>query len=212
MQAFCFYVNPHIYQAVLAFSFFISMSFFEVFLIAISLAMDSFAISITAGLILKEFSSKHFIRIAFYMGLFQALMPIMGWMIGVSFKHYIVSFDHWIAFLLLLGLGGKMIYDDLKCEGEEDSFDPQKRLVVMGLALATSIDALVVGVNFAFLDMSITMPIYLIGIVSFILSLLGVFIGCYLGTKVKVKFTLIGGIILIGLGVNILNEHLSQAS
>ena len=212
MQAFCFYVNPNIYQAVLAFSFFISMSFFEVFLIAISLAMDSFAISITAGLILKEFSSKHFIRIAFYMGLFQALMPIIGWMIGVSFKHYIVSFDHWIAFLLLLGLGGKMIYDDLKCEGEEDSFDPQKRLVVMGLALATSIDALVVGVNFAFLDMSITMPIYLIGIVSFILSLLGVFIGCYLGTKVKVKFTLIGGIILIGLGVNILNEHLSQAS
>lgn len=188
------------------------MSFFEVFLIAISLAMDSFAISITAGLILKEFSSKHFIRIAFYMGLFQALMPIIGWMIGVSFKHYIVSFDHWIAFLLLLGLGGKMIYDDLKCEGEEDSFDPQKRLVVMGLAIATSIDALVVGVNFAFLDMSITMPIYLIGIVSFILSLLGVFIGCYLGTKVKVKFTLIGGIILIGLGVNILNEHLSQAS
>ena len=212
MQAFCFYVNPNIYQAVLAFSFFISMSFFEVFLIAISLAMDSFAISITAGLILKEFSSKHFIRIAFYMGLFQALMPIIGWMIGVSFKHYIVSFDHWIAFLLLLGLGGKMIYDDLKCEGEEDSFDPQKRLVVMGLAIATSIDALVVGVNFAFLDMSITMPIYLIGIVSFILSLLGVFIGCYLGTKVKVKFTLIGGIILIGLGVNILNEHLSQAS
>jgi len=212
VQAFCFYVNPNIYQAVLAFSFFISMSFFEVFLIAISLAMDSFAISITAGLILKEFSSKHFIRIAFYMGLFQALMPIIGWMIGVSFKHYIVSFDHWIAFLLLLGLGGKMIYDDLKCEGEEDSFDPQKRLVVMGLALATSIDALVVGVNFAFLDMSITMPIYLIGIVSFILSLLGVFIGCYLGTKVKVKFTLIGGIILIGLGVNILNEHLSQAS
>ena len=212
MQAFYFYVNPNIYQAVLAFSFFISMSFFEVFLIAISLAMDSFAISITAGLILKEFSSKHFIRIAFYMGLFQALMPIIGWMIGVSFKHYIVSFDHWIAFLLLLGLGGKMIYDDLKCEGEEDSFDPQKRLVVMGLALATSIDALVVGVNFAFLDMSITMPIYLIGIVSFILSLLGVFIGCYLGTKVKVKFTLIGGIILIGLGVNILNEHLSQAS
>ena len=212
MQAFCFYVNPNIYQAVLAFSFFISMSFFEVFLIAISLAMDSFAISITAGLILKEFSSKHFIRIAFYMGLFQALMPIIGWMIGVSFKHYIVSFDHWIAFLLLLGLGGKMIYDDLKCEGEEDSFDPQKRLVVMGLAIATSIDALVVGVNFAFLDMSITMPIYLIGIVSFILSLLGVFIGCYLGTKVKVKFTLIGGIILIGLGVNILNEHLSQAT
>jgi len=212
VQAFCFYVNPNIYQAVLAFSFFISMSFFEVFLIAISLAMDSFAISITAGLILKEFSSKHFIRIAFYMGLFQALMPIIGWMIGVSFKHYIVSFDHWIAFLLLLGLGGKMIYDDLKCEGEEDSFDPQKRLVVMGLAIATSIDALVVGVNFAFLDMSITMPIYLIGIVSFILSLLGVFIGCYLGTKVKVKFTLIGGIILIGLGVNILNEHLSQAT
>jgi len=212
VQAFYFYKNPNIYQAVSAFSFFISMSFFEVFLIAISLAMDSFAISITAGLILKEFSSKHFIRIAFYMGLFQALMPIIGWMIGVSFKHYIVSFDHWIAFLLLLGLGGKMIYDDLKCEGEEDSFDPQKRLVVMGLAIATSIDALVVGVNFAFLDMSITMPIYLIGIVSFILSLLGVFIGCYLGTKVKVKFTLIGGIILIGLGVNILNEHLSQAS
>lgn len=188
------------------------MSFLEIFLTAISLAMDSFAISITAGLILKEFSPKHFIRIAFYMGLFQALMPIIGWMIGVSFKHYIVSFDHWIAFFLLLGLGAKMIYDDLKCEDENSCFDPQKRLVVMGLALATSIDALVVGVNFAFLDISITMPIYLIGIVSFILSLVGVFIGCYLGTKVKIKFTLIGGVILIGLGLNILTDHLSQAS
>ncbi|MCZ4695159.1 manganese efflux pump [Ancylomarina euxinus] len=188
------------------------MSFLEIILIAVSLAMDSFAISITAGLILKEFSPKHFIRIAFYMGLFQALMPIVGWMIGVSFKHYIVSFDHWIAFLLLLGLGGKMIYDDLKCEDEHCCFDPQKRLVVMGLALATSIDALVVGVNFAFLNMSITLPIYTIGIVSFVLSLIGVFIGCHLGTKVKMKFTLIGGVILIGLGVNILNEHLSQAS
>ena len=185
------------------------MSFLEIILIAVGLAMDSFAISITAGLILKEFSPKHFIRIAFYMGFFQALMPVLGWMIGVSFKHYIVSFDHWIAFVLLLALGGKMIYDDLKCEDDHCCFDPQKRLVVIGLALATSIDALVVGVNFAFLNMSITLPIYTIGIVSFVLSLIGVIIGCQLGTKVKMKFTLIGGLILIGLGVNILNEHLS---
>ena len=185
------------------------MSFAEIILIAVGLAMDSFAVSITAGLILKEFSSKHFIRIAFYMGLFQALMPIIGWMIGVSFKHYIVSFDHWIAFLLLLGLGGKMIYDDLKCEDEHCCFDPQKRLVVMGLALATSIDALVVGVNFAFLDMSITMPIYTIGITSFVLSFIGIFIGCQIGTKAKLKFTLIGGVILIGLGTKILYEHLT---
>jgi len=188
------------------------MSFFEILLIAISLAMDSFAISITSGLILKEFSPRHFIRIAFYMGFFQGLMPVIGWMIGASFKHYIVSFDHWIAFLLLLALGGKMIYDDLKSEDEQSSFNPQKRLVVMGLALATSIDALVVGVNFAFLDMSIALPIYTIGVTSFILSLIGVFIGCHLGAKVKLKFTLIGGLILIGLGVNILYEHLGAAS
>jgi len=185
------------------------MSLLEIILIAISLAMDSFAISITAGLILKEFNPRHFIRIAFYMGLFQALMPVIGWVVGVSFKHYIVSFDHWIAFLLLLALGGKMIFDDLKSEDEQSSFNPQKRLVVMGLALATSIDALVVGVNFAFLDTPIAMPIYIIGITSFILSFIGVFIGCNLGTKVKLKFTLIGGLILIGIGVNILNEHLT---
>jgi len=184
------------------------MSFVEIILIAISLAMDSFAVSITAGLILKEFNSKHFIRIAFYMGLFQALMPVIGWMIGVSFKHYIVSFDHWVAFFLLLALGGKMIYDDLKSEDDHSCFDPQKRLVVMGLALATSIDALVVGVNFAFLNMPITMPIYTIGITSFVLSFIGIFIGCQVGTKVKLKFTLIGGVILIGLGSNILYEHL----
>ncbi|MDE5424293.1 manganese efflux pump MntP family protein [Ancylomarina sp. DW003] len=186
------------------------MSFFEIILIAISLAMDSFAVSITAGLILKEFNPRHFIRIAFYMGLFQALMPIAGWLIGISFKHYIVSFDHWIAFVLLLGLGGKMIYDDLKSSDDNCCFNPHKQLVVMGLALATSIDALVVGVNFAFLDISIAIPIYTIGITSFVLSFIGVFIGCQLGTKVKFKFTLIGGLILIGLGINILNEHLSH--
>ncbi len=185
------------------------MSFLEIILIAVSLAMDSFAVSITAGLILKEFSPKHFFRIAFYMGLFQAMMPVVGWMIGVSFKHYIVSFDHWIAFILLLALGGKMIYDDLKSEDDYSCFDPQKRLVVMGLALATSIDALVVGVNFAFLNMSITMPIYTIGITSFVLSFIGIFIGCQVGTKLKLKFTLIGGVILIGLGANILHEHLT---
>ncbi len=186
------------------------MSFFEIVLIALSLAMDSFAISITAGLILKEFSLKHFVRIAFYMGLFQALMPIAGWMIGLSCKNYIVSFDHWIAFILLLALGGKMIYDDLKCENNACCFNPQKRLVVMGLALATSIDALVVGVNFAFLEIPITLPIYTIGTVSFLLSFIGILIGCQVGTKVKLKFTLIGGLVLIGLGVHVLNDHLSH--
>ena len=185
------------------------MSLFEIVLIAVSLAMDSFAISITAGFILKEFTPKHCFRIAFYMGFFQALMPILGWLIGVGFKSYIVSFDHWVAFLLLLVLGGKMIYDDLKCEEEHCCFNPQRSLVVMGLALATTIDALVVGVNFAFLDMPISFPVYIIGLVSFILSFIGVSIGCKLGTKVNVKFTLIGGVILIVLGTNILYEHLS---
>ncbi len=184
------------------------MSFLEIILIALSLAMDSFAVSITAGLILKEFSLKHFIRIAFYMGIFQGLMPVVGWLIGTSFRHYIISVDHWLAFFLLLGLGGKMIYDDLKSEDDNSSFNPQKRLVVIGLALATSIDALVVGVNFAFLNIPILTPIYTIGIVSLFLSFLGLFIGVYLGTKIKWKFTLIGGVILISLGINILYDHL----
>jgi len=102
-----------------------------------------------------------------------------------------------------------MIYDDLKSEDDYCCFDPQKRLVVMGLALATSIDALVVGVNFAFLNIPIVMPIYTIGITSFVLSFIGIFIGCHVGTKMKLKFTLIGGVILIGLGANILYEHLT---
>ena len=185
------------------------MSFLEIILIAISLAMDSFAVSITAGLILKEFNSRHFIRIAFYMGFFQALMPVVGWTIATSFRYYIISFDHWIAFILLLALGGKMIYDDLKCEDDHCCFDPHKRLVIMGLALATSIDALVVGVNFAFLDVSIITPIYTIGVTSFVLSFIGVFIGSKLGAKINCKFTLIGGLVLIGLGTNILYEHLT---
>ncbi|MRT94826.1 manganese efflux pump MntP family protein [Ancylomarina sp. 16SWW S1-10-2] len=185
------------------------MSLFEIILIAVSLAMDSFAVSITAGLILKEFNSKHFIRIAFYMGFFQSLMPVIGWMIGTSFRHYIISIDHWVAFFLLLGLGGKMIYDDLKCEEDHCCFNPEKRCVVIGLALATSLDALVVGVNFAFLDMSIITPVYIIGLTSFVLSFIGIFIGCKLGAKFNWKFTLIGGLVLIGLGTNILYEHLT---
>ena len=187
------------------------MGFIDVFLIGIGLAMDAFAVSICRGLGMRVLRLSRMLAVAFCFGVFQALMPVIGYLIGYNFKEYIVSFDHWIAFLLLLFLGGKMIFDvffdkdeECDCCGEEALRLSQ--LIIM--AVATSIDALAVGVTFAFNRVNILSAASLIGATTFAICFFGVFLGHQCGVKYKKKATLAGGLILVAIGTKILIEHL----
>ena len=181
---------------------------------AVGLAMDCFAVSIASGIILKQTRWRPMLVMAFFFGLFQAGMPLGGWLGAGMFSHLIESFDHWIAFAILLLLGGHMIIESFKDEECRHEYDPTSLRVVLALAVATSIDALAVGVSFAFLDMKsyadILPSIGIIGLVSFVLSLagllLGIRFGCGLARKLHADFW--GGVILVGIGVKILVEHL----
>lgn len=185
------------------------MGITEILLIALGLSMDSLAVSIAAGIILNRFHVKHILHIAFWMGLLQGAMPLVGWMLGVRFQEQIASYDHWIAFILLSFLGGKMIYEWVSDEeDEEKGFDPTRRMTVIGLAVATSIDALAVGVSFAFLNVKVLLPVICIGVTTFILSFLGAAFGARFGNRYRLPMELIGGVILIGIGTKILIEHL----
>lgn len=187
------------------------MGFAELFLIAIGLSMDAFAVAVCKGLKMPKLNMKQTALIALFFGGFQALMPLIGWLLGVNFEKYITSFDHWIAFVLLGFIGGKMIYESFKADEDDDCgcFDI-KELFIM--AIATSIDALAVGITFAFLGstmkMGIGVAVMLIGVTTFILSAMGVFIGHKFGAVYKNKAELAGGIILVLIGTKILLEHL----
>lgn len=188
------------------------MSIWEILLIGLGVSADAFAVSMCKGVEMKKFILKYALLIALFFGGFQMLMPLIGWGAGSLFQKYITSVDHWIAFGLLLILGGKMIYDgifdkDKKEEGEEKPL--QLGLVtLLVMAVATSIDALAVGVTFAFLSVNIWLAISVIGATTFTFSLIGVGIGVKVGDKFKNKAEIIGGVILILLGVKILLEHL----
>lgn len=188
--------------------------FIELFLIGVGLAMDAFAVSVCKGLSMSKVNKKQAFVIALFFGGFQALMPLVGWSLGIGFSSYIESVDHWIAFALLVFIGGKMVYEAL--HPEEDKTDEMdlplniKELVV--LAFATSIDALAVGVTFAFLDYPIVESISVIGAVTFVISLLGVFIGNFFGNKYKNKAEFAGGLILILIGLKIILEGLGFVS
>lgn len=188
------------------------MGFIELFLLGVGLAMDAFAVSICKGLKMKKVNLKHCFVIALFFGGFQALMPFIGWLLGKQFERYITSIDHWIAFFLLAVIGGKMIVDVLTEKGEEEVCPScVERLDIKELfllAIATSIDALAVGITFAFLQVSIVPAITIIGIVTFVISAAGVFIGNIFGSKYKKKAELVGGIILVLIGVKILLDHL----
>jgi len=175
--------------------------------------MDCFSVSITSGIILRRVCMKVFLTIAFFFGLFQALMPLMGWFCASRFYHLIERFDHWIAFGLLFFLGVRMIKESFGDE-EEHHFNPTRLPVILTLAVATSIDALAVGISFACTGMktwdSISFPILIIGIVSFVFSLIGCLIGVYFGKRINLRAELWAGIILIGIGVKILAEHLFE--
>ncbi len=183
------------------------MSYLELFVIAVGLSMDAFAVSICKGLSVRRLKPRHNLICGLYFGGFQALMPVIGWLLGRQFESLIKSIDHWIAFALLVLIGANMIREAVKNEEENlnDSFSPK---TMLPLAVATSIDALAVGVTFAFLDVSIVPAVSMIGATTFILSAVGVKIGNVFGTKYKSKAELVGGIVLVAMGIKILIEHL----
>ncbi len=190
------------------------MSSLEIGLIAIGLAMDCFAVSIASGIILKGYRLRPMLTMAFFFGLFQAIMPLIGWVAASSFSHLIESIDHWIAFGILAFLGGRMVAESYKEEECKHEFNPTRLKVILALAIATSIDALVIGISFAFLGINrlndISSAIAIIGFVSFALSLLGLILGIRFGCSFarKLKAERWGGFILILIGIKILIEHL----
>ena len=182
------------------------MGFIELFILAVGLSMDAFAVSICKGLSVQKLKPRHAVIAGAYFGGFQALMPLIGWLLGRQFEELIKSVDHWIAFALLTIIGANMIRESFgKDEELNDSFSFK---TMLPLAIATSIDALAVGVTFAFLEVQIVPAILLIGVTTFAISAAGVKIGNVFGAKYKSKAELAGGIILILLGIKILIEHL----
>ena len=183
------------------------MGIAELFLIGVGLSMDAFAVAVCKGLAMPRMRWRQAAGIALSFGLFQALMPILGWALGRQFETYITSVDHWIAFVLLSLIGGNMIREALSKE-EEDCDPSLAPLTMLVLAVATSIDALAVGVTFAFLQVdNIVLAVAFIGVITFALSAAGVKVGAAFGVRFKSKAELAGGIILMGMGLKILAEH-----
>ena len=185
--------------------------FFTLLLMGVGLSMDAFAVSICKGLSMRKVNKKQCLVIGLFFGGFQALMPFIGWVLGSQFEQYITSIDHWIAFILLGFIGGKMMVESLKKEEDgvvkkEDVPLNIKEMFV--LAVATSIDALAVGITFAFLGTPIVEAISIIGCTTFVISVGGVYIGNFFGSKYKNRAEFVGGLILVLLGLKILLEHL----
>ncbi|WP_330382540.1 manganese efflux pump MntP [Anaerotignum neopropionicum] len=179
-----------------------------ILLIAVSLAMDAFAVSISNGVSVRSFGKRDAIRQAAFFGGFQFIMPVIGWFLGSSVKAYIEAVDHWVAFILLLIIGVNMIWGSLKgAEEENNGYCSLTNKVLLIQAVATSIDALAVGISFAILEVDILQAGVIIGIVSFVISCIGAWAGKYLGEKLQTKAEIIGGIVLILIGAKILIEH-----
>jgi putative Mn2+ efflux pump MntP len=184
------------------------LSFWEIFLIAIGLSMDAFAISITLGLSVEKPKIVEILIPGFYFGFFQALMPLIGFFAGSYFAKNIQSLEHWVAFVLLGFIGGKMIKDSFSKDEERKHENPFTFLKMLLLAIATSIDALAVGVTFAFFKLNIFTAILITGLTTFSISTAGVMTGNVFGAKFKSKAEFAGGAVLVALGVKILLEHL----
>ena len=187
------------------------MTGLEIWLLAIGLAMDCFAVSIASGIILKRIQWKPMLTMALAFGFFQALMPLLGWIGASTFSHLIESVDHWIAFVLLAFIGGKMLWEAFT-EDEDEGDDKDAEKIDLGeyliLAIATSIDALAVGISFAALSVDIVPAVSLIGVTTFIFSVAGVAIGHTFGARYEKPATIVGGVVLILIGLKILLEHL----
>ncbi len=183
------------------------MGFAELFLTAVALSMDAFAVSVCKGLSARRLRPWNAVETGLFFGGFQALMPLLGWLLGRQFESYITEIDHWIAFVLLAFIGGKMIWEVLRGGEDDDSGSFALRELLI-LAVATSIDALAVGVTFAFLSVNIWSSIAVIGVTTFAFSVGGVYLGNRVGGRFHEKAELAGGVILILIGLKILLEHL----
>ena len=183
------------------------MDLATVLLIAVSLAMDAFAVSIAHSMTIKNRRVASGLAMAVSFGAFQAFMPVLGWLAGLSFIELISGFDHWLAFGLLVFIGGRMIYT-ARANPKEEKETKLTASVLLILSIATSIDALAVGLSFSLLRVSITIPVIVIGAVTFLLSLAGFYFGNKLGQFFKSKVRVVGGIVLIAIGIKILLEHL----
>lgn len=188
------------------------MSFLDIFLIGVALSMDAFAVSVCKGLSVKKAGVKHVLTVGVYFGGFQALMPLLGFLLGYKFESFITNIDHWIAFVLLAIIGGNMIREALGKDEDDKENDDFSFRAMLPLAVATSIDALAVGISFAFLGVDIVTAALLIGATTFVLSGAGIFVGNIFGSKYKSKAELAGGIVLILIGAKILLEHLGIIS
>lgn len=184
------------------------MDTLTLFGIAVALAMDAFAVALSAGLFLPQLTGRHLFRFGFHFGLFQAMMPILGWLAGVSLRQQIEVFDHWLAFTLLALVGGKMLWEAWRGDADKPrEDDPTRGLSLIMLSIATSIDALAVGLSLAVLGITIWTPALAIGITAALLTICGMLLGRKIGQHWGTKVEILGGLILIGIGFKILLEH-----
>lgn len=185
------------------------MNVLTIFFIAFALAMDAFAVSVASGITIRRQKIRKAVIFGAMFGGFQMFMPVIGYGAGYSFRLYITAFDHWIAFGLLMAIGLKMIYETVRLEVIEQSASEINGFRLLGLSIATSIDALAVGISLSFLKVAILLPVLIIGAVTFSTSFLGVLLGNKFGGLYKKKIEILGGIILIGIGIKILLEHVN---
>ena len=177
--------------------------------LALALAMDAFAVALGTGAVLSRLTGRHLFRLGFHFGLFQALMPVIGWLAGLTIMQWVEAWDHWIAFSLLAIIGGRMIYEAFSDEEKTDDRDPTKGLSLVLLSIATSIDALAVGFSLSVIGVSIWMPALVIGLVAGVLTIVGMLLGGRIGDRWGTRVEIFGGLVLIAIGIKILIEHLS---
>ena len=180
------------------------MDIYTIVIIAFALAMDAFAVSIASGVAIRNMHIKHALTIALWFGVFQAVMPVLGWLCGIKLSEFIAGIDHWVVFAILLIIGGKMIYEAFKLEPIEEKADPLNVYVLFGLSIATSLDAFGVGLSFAIQDVSIIAPVLIIGAVAFVLSFIGVWLGDKGAHFFEKKMEIAAGVILILIGLKTL--------
>ncbi|MCG8471041.1 MAG: manganese efflux pump MntP family protein [Desulfobacterales bacterium] len=187
------------------------MNFIPLISLAVALAMDAFAVAVAVGIGLKRVNSRQMFRLAWHFGLFQALMPVIGWFSGVKVRGVVASFDHWVAFVLLAFVGGKMLWEAFSGDDEsvDEGKDPTRRMSLVILSVATSIDALAVGFSMSVLDVSIALPAVVIGLTASVFTLIGMQLGCRFSSSSRVGHWagVAGGVVLIAIGLHILMEH-----
>ncbi|TSK06065.1 MAG: manganese efflux pump [Geobacter sp.] len=183
------------------------MDWISILGIAVALAMDAFAVALAAGAVLNPITGRHLFRLGFHFGLFQALMPIAGWLLGLTVQKWITSYDHWIAFGLLAYVGGRMIVEAFDDEEDGDPSDPTRGLTMVMLSIATSIDAFAVGLSLAMLGVSVWVPSVVIGLVAGVLTVTGMLLGRKLGDNWGKRVEVCGGVVLCLIGLKILLEH-----